>query len=131
VLEAVHGALSGQLFPRQHEVFVNTHGRSLGRQRFTMAHEFGHWELNHYLEEELPPDSQGFEGVYDSASDKEGHSPTEVEANTFAAELLMPGAWVRREKRPVAPGRAHQLADAYEVSREAMFYQLLHYKMLW
>jgi Zn-dependent peptidase ImmA (M78 family) len=130
VLSAVAGALSGQLFPKQSEIFVNTCNRSTARQRFTMAHELGHWELRHYLNEELPPDSQGFEGVYEAQGSYEGRSPIEIEANTFAAELLMPGAWIKREKRPLAAGRANELAELYGVSREAMFYQLMHYKMI-
>src|SRR5687767_12792567 len=47
VEESVPGALSGQLFPKQREIFVNTHDRSIARQRFTAAHELGHWEMRH------------------------------------------------------------------------------------
>jgi len=124
------GAVSGQLFPGQSEVFVNTHNRSRARQRFTMGHELGHWELRHYLEEELPADSHGFGGVYDAGGESEGRSSIEIEANTFAAELLMPGTWIKAERRPLPGGRAAELAALYEVSYEAMFYQLMQYKML-
>jgi len=127
---AVPGAVSGQLFPLQREVFINTHNRSVVRQRFTLGHELGHWEMEHYLEEDLPADSQGFEGVYESAGTSDGPSPIEAEANTFSAELLMPGGWIRKERRPLAPGRAQELARLYHVSNETMFYQLLHYKMI-
>jgi Zn-dependent peptidase ImmA (M78 family) len=127
---AVPGAVSGQLFPVQREVFINTHNRSRARQRFTLAHELGHWELRHHLEEDLPADSQGFEGVYESEGSSDGRSPMEIEANTFAAEVLMPGRWIKKERRPLATGRAHELALLYDVSRETMFYQLMHYRML-
>jgi len=126
----VPGAVSGQLFPAQSEVFVNTHNRSLARQRFTMGHELGHWELRHHLEDELPADSYGFAGVYEAEGESEGRSSIEIEANTFAAELLMPGSWIKTEKRPLSSGRATELAALYQVSHEAMFYQLMHYKML-
>jgi Zn-dependent peptidase ImmA (M78 family) len=129
VCSEADGALSGQLFPDQREVFVNTHNRHLHRQRFTMAHELGHWELRHYLEDELQADSMGFEGAFDGLGQSEGRSPIEIEANTFAAEILIPGAWIKRERRPLAPGRADQLGNVYQVSREAMFYQLMHLKM--
>jgi len=126
----VPGSLSGKLYPDQREVLVNSRGRSQGRQRFTMAHELGHWELRHHLEDELPEDSQGFDGAYGSGEGAEGRSNVEIEANTYAAELLMPGAWIRRERKPLSPGKPDQLAELYQVSREAMFYQLMHYKML-
>src|SRR6266850_8122685 len=47
--------LSGQLYPAIPEIVVNTRGRSKARQRFTAAHELGHWELKHHLLGELPP----------------------------------------------------------------------------
>jgi len=68
--------------------------------------------------------------VYESEGLSEGRSPMEIEANTFAAELLMPGSWLKREGRRIAPGRAQDLARRYEVSGETMFYQLMHYRMI-
>ncbi len=52
-----------------------------GRRRFTIAHELGHWELHNGQSQFLC--SQ--EDMRDY-----GRSPMEVEANHFAAELLMP-----------------------------------------
>ncbi len=129
VREEVRGSVSGRLYPKTREIFVNTYSRSIARQRFTAAHELGHWELRHYQEEDLPPDSQGFEGAYESGAGWEGRSAIEIEANAFAAELLMPGNWLKREVRPLKPGRADVLAAEYRVSRQAMFYQLMQYNM--
>jgi hypothetical protein len=52
-----------------------------GRRRFTIAHELGHWELH-----------AAYSQMLCSAEDMRdyGRSPLEVEANCFAAELLMP-----------------------------------------
>lgn len=57
-----------------------------GRRRFTIAHELGHWELHAAYSQWLC-----------SADDMRdyGQSPLEVEANYFAAELLMPNSHFR------------------------------------
>lgn len=52
-----------------------------GRRRFTIAHELGHWELHANYSQFLCSD----EDMKDY-----GRSPLEMEANHFAAELLMP-----------------------------------------
>ena len=65
-------------------LFVN--GRQgMTRQRFTLAHEFGHHRIGHATMVDRPADLKDF-----------GHNPLEVEANAFAAEFLMPRAAVER-----------------------------------
>ncbi len=54
-----------------------------GRRRFTIAHELGHWELHEQYSQFLC-DAEDMRDY--------GRSPLEVEANHFAAELLMPGS---------------------------------------
>ena len=53
------------------------------RQRFTVAHEIGHFMLGH---------TNG-NSIFDLNSKK----PEEIEANQFAAELLMPLAFLNKE----------------------------------
>lgn len=59
------------------------------RQRFTLAHEIGHviipWHYGSIVD-----DIQG--GIGDVVG---GYSEIELEANRFAAELLMPSAWIK------------------------------------
>jgi ribosomal protein S24E len=126
----VEGHLSAQLYAEAREIVVNTHQRSIGRQRFSIAHELGHWELAHYLLEELPPDTRGFAGAYEGEGESEGRSPVEIEANVFAAELLMPTAWIHKLPKPLGPDKPDRLAHEYQVSREAMFYQLMRCRMI-
>jgi Zn-dependent peptidase ImmA (M78 family) len=126
----VKGPLSGRLFVETKEIFINSQDRTAARQRFTMAHELGHWELRHSENEEIPPDSQGFAGAFENEGETEGRSPVEVEANCFAAELLMPSAWLKKERKPVPAGRPDALAALYGVSREAMFYQLMRCNLI-
>jgi Zn-dependent peptidase ImmA (M78 family) len=87
-------------------LFVNgTHAAV--RQRFTLAHEFGHCRLGHA-------------SVIDRDADVFGaqHEPSEVAANYFAAEFLMPGQAVRRwaRGRQVRLDELVQLAGEYGVS---------------
>ena len=59
----------------------------IGRRRFAIGHELGHWELHADLSQ----------WVLCSEADLQayGGSPPEIEANTFAAELLMPTSLFR------------------------------------
>src|SRR5947209_4350735 len=59
-------------------IFVNG-VQAVTRQRFTLAHEFGHFRMGH----ETVVDEQVMIGGFQ-------HKPTEVAANAFAAEFLMP-----------------------------------------
>jgi hypothetical protein len=79
-----------------------------GRRRFTIAHEIGHFVLH---EERRRP---GSDGAVDEAGGAE-----EREADTFAAELLMPEHLVREAVREHGPD-ATRLADRFEVGRKAM-----------
>jgi Zn-dependent peptidase ImmA (M78 family) len=121
----IESKLSGALYPEKHEIVVNTRGRSKGRQRFTIAHELGHWEFRHWQSGDLPDDTFGYSGIYEGDSSSEGRSAVEREANAFAAELLMPSKWIRRLSKPLRDGAPQELASLYQVSDEAMFYQLM------
>jgi len=103
-----------------HIAVNRTHPRA--RQRFTLAHEFGHVALRHH---EHPQQDLSFlsrrlrepEGIAWEPAD-----PMEVEANQFAAELLMPGALFRKDwQRYRSPRR---LAARYEVSEEAAAWRM-------
>lgn len=98
-------------------LFVN--GRqALSRQRFTVAHEFGHHRLGHTT-------------VFDSQEAISGylHDPQEVCANAFAAEFLMPrdavAAWgAERVHGAVTLEDVLLLACEYGVSAQAARYSL-------
>lgn len=72
----------------------------LGRYRFTLAHELGHWRLHRHLylrranERPLLPDAPSRPNhVLRSRQ----YDPKEVQANRFASCLLMPREMVKRE----------------------------------
>jgi Zn-dependent peptidase ImmA (M78 family) len=89
------------------------------RQRFTIAHEFGHFRMGH-------------ESVVDRQASISGysHDPCEVEANAFAAEFLVPKraleGWARRRPRrtKITLEDVVMLAWEYGVSPQAMRYRL-------
>lgn len=83
------------------------------RQRFTMAHELGHYALNHGTKTDT---------LYRNTSlDNE---PDEVEANAFAAEILMPSAAIRDLVFNKGVVTTELLAFKFWVSEQAMLYRL-------
>lgn len=90
-------------------IFVNGTD-PLVRQRFTLAHEFGHVRLGHGT-------------VYDTYSVMWGPDPDEVAANEFAGEFLLPRAavdkWLERADDPTVDlDVVVRLARAFGVSAD-------------
>jgi len=86
--------LSGMAFisERNKYVVVNS-SHHQNRQRFTIAHEFGHHVLHHdYLLEGVHVDKGILKRDSLSAT---GKDLKEIAANAFAAELLMPRSMIR------------------------------------
>lgn len=96
------------------------------RQRFTIAHEIGHLVLHTkdaiHVDETLP--------MFRTERSSLAIDDKEIEANQFAAELLMPAEWVRKDAaechidieaddEPIA-----ELARKYDVSVQAMTIRL-------
>lgn len=86
----------------------------INRQRFTIAHELGHYELGHG---ERPRDSVAAFNLYN-------FDPYEADANRFAAELLMPEAWVKWLVIDRGVTSLTNLASQFDVSEVAMRYRL-------
>ena len=111
-------------------------GHSVARQRFTIAHELGHFALHDHS---LRVD-HGFSETFGQprlrarAFRNEASSlavdPNEIEANRFAAALLMPIDFLERslKKRaqPLRESDIHELAEQYEVSTQAMTFRLMN-----
>lgn len=102
------------------------------RQRFTLAHEIGHFVL-HRSSSDLFID-KGFRFFRDKRSSKATHR-AEIQANQFAAALLMPRSEVEREiatkQLDLADGLAlQQLADRFGVSSQAMSLRLANLDLL-
>lgn len=100
------------------------------RQRFTLGHEIAH----HYLKHQFAPGEhvhvdRGHFISQRGPRSSTGLDPKEIEANQFAAALLMPSRLVRQEVSKL--GTAHlldhhvsSLATAFGVSEQAMTIRL-------
>lgn len=98
------------------------------RQRFTLAHEIGHFLL--HKGEEVIVD-RGFRVNLRDAEASKAENPEEIEANYFAAELLMPENMLiddlKGKKLDIEDDQLiRQLADRYRVSTQALTYRLVN-----
>ena len=99
-------------------------GQSLTRQRFTMAHEFGHFLLHQDLTSHRDLD---FRVKYRDRTSSEATDVEEIEANFFAASLLMPRPFLDAYEAWEAldsDGRVADLARVFDVSPLAMSLRL-------
>lgn len=84
------------------------------RQRFTVAHELGHYVLSH---------GDNFRDPVSSFSSS-NYDPIEASANKFAAELLMPATLVSRAIEDHGISDIGRLAKLFNVSEAAMKFRL-------
>ena len=91
------------------------------RQRFTIAHELGHYIYHRSLIGDGIQDTPAYrapdETVYDSTPLERLH---EIQANRFAANLLMPRPLVRQAERENPGIGVAELARLFNVSEDAM-----------
>lgn len=102
-------------------------------QRFTIAHEIGHYEL-HRASSRLFID-KAYSAFLRSEASSSGEDRQEIQANQFAAALLMPADLVRAEVKRIGIDLADEsslssLADAFQVSRQAMSFRLANLGLL-
>ncbi|GAA2571900.1 ImmA/IrrE family metallo-endopeptidase [Pseudonocardia hydrocarbonoxydans] len=104
------------------------------RQRFTIAHELGHLDL--HAERELTVDQSVRIYKRDEVSSM-ATNLEEIEANAFAAALLMPKDFIEEAMNgslPATIGGRDQLISAlarqFDVSIQAMGYRLVNLGML-
>ena len=101
---------------REHMVIEVNERHHQHKQRFTISHEIAHFILNH---------SPVF-STFDDRGISDPGRVNERQANAFASELLMPEPLVRTHwstvRRAERPNNA--MAEAFEVSAQAMWYQL-------
>lgn len=84
------------------------------RQRFTIAHEIGHFLLGHT--------QKNFILDFDS------RKPEEIEANQFAAELLIPLEMLKKDLK--SNKKPKDIAREYNVSEEALWWRIYESKLI-
>ena len=104
------------------------------RKRFTIAHELGHYFLNHQRNGLfIDKHKKNFSVFYRNTQSSTGELEQEVEANTFAAALLMPKHIVIEKVKQYGldlsssnedDAEIQQLAKLFKVSKQAMSFRL-------
>lgn len=95
------------------------------RQRFTTAHEVGHFVFHRedmfmdFYDQEI---SSNIDNVQDQKK--------EIVANQFAADLLMPMRAVKKDFDKYGESGLDKLAKKYEVSEQAMWFRLLNLRLI-
>jgi IrrE N-terminal-like domain len=125
-----HAHLSGLLLPSERLIMVDAEeaARAPGRRRFTISHEVGHWVMHCTAESVQPvycrdatvreePEEESPEAVYD-------YPPPELEANQFAAAVLMPRALVLAQEPAADRDAEYAMAERFGVSRAALLRRL-------
>ena len=122
-------AISGILYRDNDNTVIGVNSaHAKTRQRFTIAHEIGHLKLHNkklFIDKVFRVDFR--DQTSSLARDRE-----EIQANSFAAALLMPRDFLIREIKRRIENRGNlssqklieELARAFEVSSQAMEYRL-------
>jgi Zn-dependent peptidase ImmA (M78 family) len=119
--------VSGVLFRGQGRKVIAVNKAHTGlRKRFTIAHELGHLALHKGAEVHV---DQVFRINLRDARSATAQDVEEIEANAFAANLLIPAQWIRADLAgsPIDlenEGRIGALAERYQVSAQAMIVRL-------
>ena len=93
------------------------------RKRFSIAHELGHYFLHLQSDGEMIDRDTNFFRVNEYGSDETAQEGLkEIEANQFAAALLMPGRLIRQSWQDSFS--ISELARLFQVSEEAMGYRI-------
>lgn len=124
------GNVSGMLVRKKDRGVIVVNPRHVTtRQRFTIAHELGHFILH---DDETFIDHVRVD--YRDERSGRGTERQEIDANKFAAELLMPEDMVRAAHRqqlgdgpaPASSDFVAELAETFDVSHEAMTFRLVN-----
>jgi Zn-dependent peptidase ImmA (M78 family) len=127
------GELSGLIAPEGEYVVIGVNAlHPAARQRFTLAHELGHYFLHQH--DRLFVD-RNFQAMRRDERSSKGVDVREIEANEFAAELLMPSRMLERDVDGAAldlvdDETIRALAERYRVSLQAMVFRLTNLGVL-
>jgi len=118
--------ISGAIVRKDNHVVIAVNpAHHSNRQRFTIAHELGHYFLHEAQVQEHV--DQRFSVAWRKADPSGGVDWLEVEANRFAAELLIPTKFLTRDLDSLDEIERHTiavLASRYRVSKDAMKFRL-------
>lgn len=131
--QALEDSVSGMLVIKNgHAIIGVNENHHPNRQRFTLAHELGHFLL-HRNKSSIFVDASTIFFRDNTSSD--GSKTQEIEANAFAAELLMPEKQVREavSSQPLDAfdeGAVRRLAAQFGVSAQAITIRLTRLELI-
>lgn len=124
--------ISGAIIRTSGQVVIAVNpAHHLNRQRFTIAHELGHYFLHEGMERHV--DQKDFRVAWRDANSSKAINWQEIQANRFAAELLMPTRFVVQDLDSVDNIDIHTvalLASKYVVSPDAMKIRLSQFGII-
>lgn len=113
--------ISGAIIRKDRRVVIAVNpAHHINRQRFTIAHELGHYFLHEGLETHV---DQNFRVAWRNSESSKAIDWNEIQANRFAAELLMPTSFMLKDLDSLEAVDRHAvalLATKYVVSPDAM-----------
>lgn len=131
---ALEDSISGMMVTRENgtAIVVINEDHHPNRKRFSMAHELGHYLLHRNARSIFVDASE--QKFYRDAEASAGTKTQEIEANAFAAELLMPQEAIDERVTEVLTVLdepiIERLADEFCVSQSAMIFRLQRLKLL-
>ncbi|MCL4498788.1 MAG: ImmA/IrrE family metallo-endopeptidase [Chloroflexi bacterium] len=128
-LQPFDGEMSGFIAQKDDNVVIGVNtSHAKVRQRFTIAHELGHMLLHE--QGEVHVDRKFHIKLRNNVS-SQGVDPDEVEANLFAAEILMPKQFIDHDLQGISDVDLLDtevidgLAERYDVSTQAIMFRLV------
>jgi Zn-dependent peptidase ImmA (M78 family) len=125
--------ISGVLDVRSEPIILINNNHVPHRQRFSIAHELGHFQL-HHISGIIHVDKKSY---YRDERSSEGLDEIEIAANKFAAALLMPEEFVRQELAKhedfidLNEDLVVSLARKFDVSATAMGFRIQNLGYSW
>lgn len=133
-MEVADDDISGALYRQDEGVVIGINvAHHPKRQRFTIAHELGHFVLHDapvFVDRTYASNrpAKGAPAFLRNKVSGQAVDPVEIEANRFAASLLMPLDFLlsdlKEREVPVPALVVEELAERYGVSAQAMSYRL-------
>lgn len=111
--------VSGFLDPQERRIYLNQND-SVERKNFTIAHELGHWLMHRDL---VISEPDKYAIMYRMPLGKNQKDPYEVEANFFAANLLVPTQFLNKFYKSKNYDLA-SLSVIFGVSTEVISYRI-------
>ncbi len=135
-MKPLEDQISGLLVRKGPVTFIGVNAvHQLNRQRFSLAHELGHVRLHEGEPTAVHVDADDSMIYFRAESSAEPPNPVEIEANTFAAALLMPEEFIRQDLQgnridAYDESAIRRLARRYGVSQQTLTIRLMELGLL-